>query len=213
LTSASMSKGQIPPVRRGRHQRTTRSDPEGAIASAGGMVARRHKVWRRGAEPNSNGYSSSKLAPDFAVFELLRKQSELPSCTRFTTCKCPRSCWGRPCVENGPARTRTGRSPASLRSLSTNRKAQKQLGFEGRNENWIHLIRKVGAGRSASKSLAPALVPDGPNPEYPWPETRPRWHPPSTRSPYGRSYKARRGEAVSSSDQPTLRGSRFLFVS
>ncbi|MBL8795147.1 MAG: hypothetical protein JNM56_14655 [Planctomycetia bacterium] len=61
-----------------------------------------------------------------------------------------------------------------LRGISTNRKAQKQLGFEGRNENWTHLIRKCVPLAERIEDLAPALALDGPNPEYPWPRLDPR---------------------------------------
>ena len=64
-----------------------------------------------------------------------------------------------------------------LRSLSTNRKAQSQLGFEGRNENWEHMIRKGVPLAARVEDLAPALALDGPNPEYPWPRAAPQFAP------------------------------------
>jgi hypothetical protein len=60
-----------------------------------------------------------------------------------------------------------------LRSLATNRKAQKQLGYEGSNESWEHLIRKSVPLAERIQGLAPALAGDGPNPEYPWPPDAP----------------------------------------
>src|SRR5205085_6295161 len=61
-----------------------------------------------------------------------------------------------------------------LRSLSTNRQAQKQLGYEGQNESWVHLIRKSIPLAEGVEELAPALCDDGPNPEYPWPKDAPQ---------------------------------------
>lgn len=60
-----------------------------------------------------------------------------------------------------------------LRSLSSNPKAQKQLGFQGHNENWTHTIRKIIPLAENLQKLAPALSNDGPNPEYPWPADMP----------------------------------------
>ena len=60
-----------------------------------------------------------------------------------------------------------------LRSLSSNRQAQKQLDYEGQNENWAHTIRKVIPIADTLQRMAPALAGDGPNPEYPWPSNAP----------------------------------------
>jgi hypothetical protein len=48
------------------------------------------------------------------------------------------------------------------------------LGFEGRNENWEHLIRKSVPLAEHIEDLAPALALDAPNPEYPWPRNAPQ---------------------------------------
>jgi hypothetical protein len=60
-----------------------------------------------------------------------------------------------------------------LRSLSTNTKAQKQLGYEGQNDNWTHTIRKITPMAESLQKMAPALADNGPNPEYPWPPHAP----------------------------------------
>jgi len=60
-----------------------------------------------------------------------------------------------------------------LRSLSTNRAAQKQLGFGGNNEAWSSRIRSSIALAESIEELAPDLAQDGPNPEYPWPRANP----------------------------------------
>jgi hypothetical protein len=112
---------------------------------------------------------------DFAVFELLRKQTDVPACHALhylqmaTELLGKAYAWKRGCPGN------THRAFVSfLRSLSTNRKAQKELGFEGRNENWEHLIRKSVALAEQVENLAPALALDAPNPKYPWPRLDPQ---------------------------------------
>lgn len=60
-----------------------------------------------------------------------------------------------------------------LRSLSSNRRAQRQLGYDGQNENWTHTIRKIIPIAEGLENIAPALANDGPNPEYPWPPHAP----------------------------------------
>jgi len=60
-----------------------------------------------------------------------------------------------------------------LRNLSSNAKAQNQLGYEGQNENWIHTIRKITPIAESLQKMAPSLANDGPNPEYPWPSGAP----------------------------------------
>lgn len=61
---------------------------------------------------------------------------------------------------------------AFLRNLSSNSKAQTQLGFEGYNDNWKQQIRKLVRIAEELERLAPNLS-DGPNPEYPWPAEAP----------------------------------------
>jgi hypothetical protein len=60
-----------------------------------------------------------------------------------------------------------------LKGLSSNTKAQKQLGYEGQNQNWTHTIRKITPIAESLQEMAPALANDGPNPEYPWPTDAP----------------------------------------
>ncbi len=61
-----------------------------------------------------------------------------------------------------------------IRSLSSNRKAQKQLGFEGQNSRWDQTIRKSVEFARDVENLAPALAKNGPNAEYPWPPDAPQ---------------------------------------
>ena len=64
-----------------------------------------------------------------------------------------------------------------IRGLSTNRKAQRRLGYEGQNENWEHTIRKIVPIAENLQGMAPSLAKDGPNPEYPWPPHAPTMAP------------------------------------
>jgi hypothetical protein len=50
-------------------------------------------------------------------------------------------------------------------------------GGDRRNENWEHLIRKSVSLAERIEDLAPALSPDAPNPEYPWPRAAPHTAP------------------------------------
>ena len=97
---------------------------------------------------------------------------------RFTTCKWPRSCSARhvPGKKAGP-RKRTAHLWISCGLLSTNRQAQKRLGYEGQNEKWKQLIRKGAPLAQRVEDLAPALCQNGPNPEYPWPPDDPEVSP------------------------------------
>ena len=112
---------------------------------------------------------------DFAVFELLRSQADLPACHPLHYLQMATELFGKAHAWKHGPRANTHRAFVGfLRSLSTNRKAQKQLGFEGRNGIWEHLIRKSIPLAQGIEDLAPALALDGPNPEYPWPRDAPR---------------------------------------
>jgi hypothetical protein len=112
---------------------------------------------------------------DFAVFELLRRQSNLPPCHALHYLQMATELLGKAHAWKHGPRANTHRAFVGfLRSLSTNRKAQNQLGFKGRNENWEHLIRKSVPLAEHIEDLAPALALDGPNPEYPWPRGDPQ---------------------------------------
>jgi hypothetical protein len=111
---------------------------------------------------------------DFAVFELLLEQPQLPACHALHYLQMATELLGKAHAwRNGPPALTHHAFVGFLRGLSTNRKAQKQLGYEGRNENWEHLIRKSVPLAERIENLAPALALDGPNPEYPWPRAAP----------------------------------------
>jgi hypothetical protein len=112
---------------------------------------------------------------DIAVFELLRRQSDLPACHALHYLQMATELLGKAHAWKHGPRANTHRAFVGfLRSLSTNRKAQSQLGFEERNENWKHLIRKSVLLAERIENLAPALALDAPNPEYPWPRDAPQ---------------------------------------
>jgi hypothetical protein len=115
---------------------------------------------------------------DFAVLELLRSQPNLPDCHVLHYLQMATELLGKAHAwKNGP-RTNTHRAfVAFLRSLTTNRNAQRQLGFGNRNENWEHLIRKSVPLAERIEDLAPALALDAPNAEYPWPRQEPHTAP------------------------------------
>jgi hypothetical protein len=111
---------------------------------------------------------------DFAVFELLRRQADLPPCHALHYLQMATELLGKAHAWKHGPRANTHRAFVGfLRSLSTNRKAQKQVGFGGRNEHWEHLIRKSVPLAERIEDLAPALARDAPNPEYPWPRDAP----------------------------------------
>lgn len=110
---------------------------------------------------------------DFTVFEMLRK-SGLPECHALHYLQMATELLGKAHAWKHGPRANTHRAfVIFLKELSTNRQAQKQLGFEGKNENWQHLIRKSRPLAQRVEDLAPGLRPDDPNPEYPWPRTAP----------------------------------------
>ncbi len=114
---------------------------------------------------------------DLAVFELLRKQDDLPSCHALHYLQMATEMLGKAHAwkHGPPPKLRTHHAFVSfLRSLSTNRKAQKQLGFEGQNESWKYVIKKSVGLAQRIENMAPALAGDSPNPEYPWPPAAPQ---------------------------------------
>jgi hypothetical protein len=115
---------------------------------------------------------------DLLVFELLRRTPTLPACHALHYLQMATEMLGKAYAWKHGPRSNTHRAFVGfLRSLSTNRQAQRQLGFEGRNENWVHLIRKSVPLAERVEDLAPALSPDAPNPEYPWPHDAPEFAP------------------------------------
>ncbi len=111
---------------------------------------------------------------DFAVFELLRKRTELPPCHALHYLQMATELLGKAHAwKHGPMKKTHHAFVGFLRSLATNRQAQQQLGYQGKNESWEHTIRKSVSLAQAIEAMAPALAGDGPNPEYPWPPGNP----------------------------------------
>jgi hypothetical protein len=115
---------------------------------------------------------------DYAVFDLLRKQPKLPHCHALHYLQMATELLGKALAWKSGKPSTTHRAFVKFfRSLSTNRKAQKQLGYEGQNESWRHLIRKSIQFAEQVEDLAPAISQDSPNPEYPWPREAPEFAP------------------------------------
>jgi hypothetical protein len=112
---------------------------------------------------------------DYEVFVLLRAAPNLPGCHALHYLQMATEMLGKAHAWRQGPRAGTHRAFVSfLRSLSTNRSAQKHLGYEGQNDNWLHLVRKAAPLAQRVENLAPSLSPDGPNPEYPWPRADPQ---------------------------------------
>ena len=112
---------------------------------------------------------------DFAVFELLRKQAMLPECHALHYLQMTTEMLGKAHVWGSGPNPMTHRAIVRfLRSLSTNRIAQQQLGYEGKNDAWAGLIHASIPLAESIEDLAPALAQEGPNPEYPWPRANPQ---------------------------------------
>jgi hypothetical protein len=107
---------------------------------------------------------------DFAVFEVFRKRTEFPVRHALHYLQMATELLGKAHAWKHGPKKKTHRAFVNfLKSLATNRQAQQQLGYRGRNENWEHTIRKSISLAQAIEDLAPDLAGDGPNPEYPWP--------------------------------------------
>jgi hypothetical protein len=115
---------------------------------------------------------------DFAVFELLRKEVTLPPCHALHYLQMATELLGKAYAwKRGPIGKRHQAFVSFLKSLRTNRLAQQRLGFQGKNENWQHMLRKSVSLAHAIEVMAPTLAKDGPNPEYPWPPGNPNMTP------------------------------------
>ncbi len=91
---------------------------------------------------------------DYSVFNLLRKQPELPDCHLLHYLQMATELFGKAWAwKDGPIRLSHRAFVRFLRSMTTNRQAQQQLGYKGRNDSWKHIIRKEAEG--ATHFLAP----------------------------------------------------------
>ncbi len=115
---------------------------------------------------------------DHRVFELVSMRADLPACHALHHLQMATELLGKACAWKKGRPKKTHRAFVDfLRTLSTNRQAQKRLGYEGQNEKWKQLIRKGAPLAQRIEDLAPALCQNGPNPEYPWPPDDPEVSP------------------------------------
>jgi hypothetical protein len=110
----------------------------------------------------------------YAVYKLLNADKSLHHCHAMHYLQMATELLGKANAwKSGPVGKSHKALVTFLRSLSSNTKAQRQLGYEGQNENWAHTIRKIIPIAESLQKMAPALAEDGPNPEYPWPSNAP----------------------------------------
>lgn len=110
----------------------------------------------------------------YAVFRLLNADKTLPHCHALHYLQMATELLGKANAwKNGPIKKSHKALVPFLHSLSSNTKAQNQLGKDGRSENWTHTLRKIKPLAESLQKMAPDLAKDGPNPEYPWPPDAP----------------------------------------
>ena len=134
----------------------------------------------------------------YAVYRLLNSDKSLHHCHALHYLQMATELLGKANAwKSGPIRKSHKALVNFLRSLSSNTKAQKQLGYEGQNDNWANTIRKITPIAECLQTMAPNLAGDGPNPEYPWPPGAPIATPIEyafpiweelTETPYGRTF-------------------------
>lgn len=110
----------------------------------------------------------------YKVYHLLKESESVHHCHTLHFLQMATELLGKSHAwKNGPI----GKSHKSLvtfiKTLSSNKKAQKLLGYERKNEQWIQTIRKIIPLAESLQKMAPSLSEDGPNPEYPWPSLQP----------------------------------------
>jgi len=94
---------------------------------------------------------------DYSVFNLLRKQPELPDCHLLHYLQMATELFGKAWAwKHGPILLSHRAFVGFLRSMTTNRQAQQQLGYKGRNDSWKHIIRKSISLAARIEDLAPA---------------------------------------------------------
>ncbi len=110
----------------------------------------------------------------YAVYKLLSADKSLHHCHALHYLQMATELLGKPNAwRNGPIGKSHKALVSFLRSLSSNTKAQKQLGYEGQNEKWTLTIKKITSIAESLQKMAPNLAHNGPNPEYPWPPDAP----------------------------------------
>lgn len=134
---------------------------------------------------------------DFAVFELLRRRPDLPACHSLHYLQMATEMLGKAHAWKQGPRASTHRALVGFfRSLPSNRKAQRQLGYERKNQQWEQLIRayhwltalNTWHLRWLSMTKTPNTLGRVPPRES---------HPRSTRSRYGRNCRKARDRSSS----------------
>jgi hypothetical protein len=115
---------------------------------------------------------------DFAQFQVFRGASELPHCHALHYLQMATELLGKASAwKDGPTKLTHRAFVKFLRVLAQNPKAQKRLGYDGKNAQWQHILKKSAPLAERIEDLAPSLAGDGPNPEYPWPSDAPEHTP------------------------------------
>jgi hypothetical protein len=110
----------------------------------------------------------------FEVFKLLQKDKSHHHCHALHYLQMASELLGKASAwKKGPIRKSHKGLLRFLRGLSSNSKAQKRLGYDGKNDSWGRAVKKSCELAELVQNLAPKLAGDGPNPEYPWPHDLP----------------------------------------
>src|SRR5580658_9488306 len=98
----------------------------------------------------------------YAVYRLLNADKSLHHCHTLHYLQMATELLGKANAwKSGPIGKSHKALVSFLGSLSSNTKAQKQLGYEGQNENWTNTIRKIKRVAESLQKMAPALANDG----------------------------------------------------
>lgn len=110
----------------------------------------------------------------YAVYNLLKDHKLVHHCHKLHYLQMSTELLGKAHAWRCGPIGKSHQAPATfLRTLSSNKKAQRGLGYDRKNEQWTHTIRKSIPLAESLQNMAPALSKDGPNPEYPWPWENP----------------------------------------
>ena len=106
----------------------------------------------------------------FVVYKILNADKSLHHCHALHYLQMATELLGKASGwRDGPVGASHMAVVAFSRRVTSKKKQQKRLGYEGQNEQWEHTLRKFGPIAESLQNIAPALAGDGPNPEYPWP--------------------------------------------
>lgn len=110
----------------------------------------------------------------YAVSNLLKKCDSVHHCHKLHYLQMSTELLGKAHAwRSGPIGKSHRALVTFLRTLSSNKKAQRGLGYDRKNEQWTHTIRKSIPLAESLRNMAPALSKDGPNSAYPRPFDKP----------------------------------------